>query len=380
MKFQFNSDRLIRQIDWLLIISIIGLLILGALVIRSATFQDQKSENGLADVFQKQLVWIIVGIIALTLIWILDYHLLKGYYLHFYIFNLILLFVVLFLGNREPGAQRWIQIGSFHLQPSEFAKLIIIITLASFLSFRRGEIDKAKDIAMSFGHIALPSLFIFLQPDLGTSLVLLAILIGQLFISGIRLKQLGLILAIGVFIVFIILQFNLLQDYQMNRLLTFINPELDPQGAGYNLTQSKIAIGSGQIFGKGLFSGTQTNLRFLPARHTDFIFSVVGEELGFIGTTLVLVLYLIIITRGIAAAINSKDIYGALIAIGIVSMWVFQITVNVGMTIGIMPITGIPLPFLSYGGSSLLINMLSVGLLLNIYSRRFKTSKKIITV
>lgn len=380
MRINLNRDRLIRQIDWILILAVITILIIGILIISSATHQARTEGDNLSELYPKQLIFIVFSLFILAITWLIDYHQIKGYYFHLYGLNLFFLLLVLLLGNTEPGAQRWIEIGSFQIQPSEISKIIIIITLAAFLSTRKGDLTGIKDIVFAFIHISIPTFFIFLQPDLGTSLVLIAVLIGQLFIAGIKIKHLGVIFIIGFVLIAIILNFNLLKEYQMNRLLVFLNPDLDPQGAGYNLSQSKIAIGSGQIFGKGLYSGTQTNLRFLPARHTDFIFSVVGEELGFLGTSMVLVLYFIIIGRGITIALSAKDIYGALVSIGIVAMWMFQITVNIGMTIGIMPITGIPLPFLSYGGSSMLINMVSVGLLLNIYSRRFKTSRKIMTV
>ncbi len=262
-------------------------------------------------------------------------------------------------------------VGSFRLQPSEFAKIALIITLAAFMAERKGNIA-LKDILFSSLHLAVPLGLVIIQPDLGTAMVFLAIWLGILLVSGAKINHYLLIILLCIIIFSLALQFHMLKDYQMRRLLVFLNPDLDPLGSGYNLLQSKIAIGSGRLQGKGLFSGTQGRLNFIPSHHTDFIFAVLGEELGFLGTSLLLGLYFILLSRGIRIASTAKDMFGTLVATGIIVMLLFQIMVNVGMTIGIMPITGIPLPLVSYGGSSLLANMIAIGLLFNICMRRFR--------
>jgi rod shape determining protein RodA len=366
-----DLSKLTRKVDLVLILGVVALCVYGALMIYSAT-KGSVGRGGDQFIFLKrQIVWIVLGIIIAAFVSFSDYNLLRHYLVPIYLLNLALLVLVFFVGKEAFGAQRWIPFGSFHLQPSEFAKIFVIVTLAIFLSTRKGEISSLADVGLSFLFIALPWLLIFKQPDLGTALVLFAILMGMLLAAGIKIRYFMAIVLSCVLIGFLMINFGVLKDYQMKRLMVFMDPDIDPLGAGYNIQQSKIAVGSGRLAGKGLFSGTQTNLQFLPARHTDFIFAVVGEELGFLGSALLLGLYFVIISRGIRIASTSKNMLGSLIAIGVVSMWLFQIMVNIGMTIGIMPITGIPLPFISSGGSSLWANMAGVGLLLGIYARRF---------
>ena len=366
-----DLSKLNRKVDFVLILGVLALCTYGALMIYSAT-QGSVARGGDQFVFLKrQIVWIVLGIVIAAFVSFSDYNLLRHYLAPIYAFNLFLLVLVFFVGKEAFGAQRWIPVGSFHLQPSEFAKIFLTICLAIFMSTRKGELSSLSDVALSFLFIAVPWLLIFKQPDLGTALVLFAILLGMLIAAGIKMRYFAAIILSCALIGFLMVNFHVLQDYQMKRLMVFVDPDIDPLGAGYNIQQSKIAVGSGRLAGKGLFSGTQTNLQFLPARHTDFIFAVVGEELGFLGSALLLGLYFVIISRGIRIASTSKNMLGSLIAIGVVSMWLFQILVNIGMTIGIMPITGIPLPFISSGGSSLMANLAGVGLLLGIYARRF---------
>lgn len=360
-----------RKVDIWLILGVLALCLYGALMIYSATQGNVGPGKDPFVFLKRQIVWIILGIIIAVAIAFSDYNLLRHYLVPIYVVNLFLLILVFFVGRESFGAQRWIPFGAFHLQPSEFAKIFIIITLAIFLATRKGEVSRAADVGLSFLFVVIPWLLIFKQPDLGTALVLFAILMGMLVAAGIKMRYFLAIIFSCILIGFLMINFNVLRDYQMKRLMVFIDPDIDPLGAGYNIQQSKIAVGSGELTGKGLFSGTQTNLQFLPARHTDFIFAVVGEELGFLGSALLLGLYFIIISRGIRIASTSKNLLGTLIAIGVVSMWLFQIMVNMGMTIGIMPITGIPLPFISSGGSSLWANLAGVGLLLSVYARRF---------
>lgn len=366
-----DFSKLIRKVDFALIFSILALCAYGALMIYSATHGSAEAGTDSYIFLKKQILWIVLGIVITAFMAFIDYNQLRHYLIPIYVLNLFLLTLVYFFGKTSGGAQRWIPIGAFHLQPSEFAKILVIITLAIFLSTRKGEISSLRDIALAFLFVLPPWILIFTQPDLGTALVLFAILMGMLLGAGIKMRYYIAIILTCVLVGFLIINFHVLKDYQMKRLMVFVDPDIDPLGAGYNLQQSKIAIGSGELTGKGLFSGTQANLQFLPAKHTDFIFAVIGEELGFLGSVLLLGLCFIVISRGIRIASTSKNMFGSLIAIGIVSMWLFQILVNIGMTIGIMPITGIPLPFISYGGSSLWANLAGTGLLLSIYARRF---------
>ena len=284
--------------------------------------------------------------------------------------NMLMLLAVMFIGQSALGAQRWIQLGPISLQPSEFSKLIMIIALADMLDRKKGQLNSFQDIIPIFLYVGIPFLLVLKQPDLGTSLVFMAILFGMIFIAGIRTKLLMIIFGAGI--TFMPFFWHFLKDYQKQRLTVFIDPYVDPLGSGYHIIQSKIAIGSGMLFGKGLFGGTQSQLYFLPENHTDFIFAVIGEELGFVGAALILLLYFIVLYRGIKIAGSARDNFGMLLATGITSMLAFHVLVNVGMTAGIMPVTGIPLPLMSYGVSALTTNMISIGILLNIYMRRQK--------
>ncbi|MBC8016391.1 MAG: rod shape-determining protein RodA, partial [Sporomusaceae bacterium] len=238
------------------------------------------------------------------------------------------------------------------------------------LNRKQGRLHSFKDIIPIFLYVGIPFLLVLKQPDLGTALVFMAILFGMIYIAGIRMKHLMIIFAAGI--AFMPIFWHFLKDYQKMRLTVFMDPNVDPLGSGYHIIQSKIAIGSGMLFGKGLFAGTQSQLNFLPENHTDFIFAVIGEELGFIGALFILVLYFILLYRGVKVAGSARDNFGTLLATGITSMMAFHILVNVGMNAGIMPVTGIPLPFMSYGVSALTTNMVSIGVLLNIYMRRQK--------
>ncbi|TZE82241.1 rod shape-determining protein RodA [Calorimonas adulescens] len=362
------DKKLIKNIDYFLLLSIYLICAIGIVAISSATHVQ---ETGSYSMVIRQILWLAIGTVAFIIIISLDYNLIGSYSTYIYFLNLILLLLVMVIGHKSNGAQSWIQLGSFMLQPSEFAKIAIIVTLSKYLSGKEGPLNNLKDILTVGFHVGLPFLLIFIQPDLGTALVFIAIMIGMLFIFGIDFRWIvvgGLTIAVATPLIWLFA----LKEHQKWRILTFLNPSLDPLGYGYHAIQSKIAIGSGMITGRGLFNGTQTQLDFLPEAHTDFIFSVVGEELGFIGTMTVVILYFIIVYRIIRIAMNAKDKFGMYICVGVVSMLLFQIFENIGMTIGLMPITGITLPFMSYGGSSLLANMLAIGLVINVGMRRQK--------
>ena len=361
----------IRHLDPTLVFLALMLAGFGLMMIYSATFANLEDQTlPPRYYFDRQFIFSVVGFVAMIAIALFSYRRLKAWAWLGYVVAVGLLLAVLSpLGTTVAGAQRWIAIGIFQIQPSEVAKLAVIMTLAAVLAECKGSpetIDVLKCIAL----VALPAVFIYQQPDLGTLLVLLAILGGMLLVSGARMRLLIVIAMLGAVAFWGILHVGLLKEYQVNRLTSFLDPAKDPQRTGYNLQQSKIAIGSGQLTGRGLFNGTQTNLRFVPEQHTDFIFTVVGEELGFFGAAVFVVVFGLFVWRGVRIAMMSKDHFGTLLAAGIVSMFAFQGFVNMGMTMGISPITGIPLPFVSYGGSSLISSFLATGVLLNIHMRR----------
>ncbi|MBR3722020.1 MAG: rod shape-determining protein RodA [Selenomonadaceae bacterium] len=365
------NKRILKRIDFPLVFATLGILAMSLVVIGSATHIN--TENAGRYLFvERQGVFVILDIMLVIFFLNFDYKSLSAYGKKLYIFNLIMLLSVMFFGHSALGAQRWISIGPINLQPSEFSKLIMIISLASMLEERVGELNTLSELLPVALYIGVPFILVLKQPDLGTSLVFIAIFFGMVFVSGIRLRILFGIFAAGLLMMPIMWHF--LKDYQKLRLMVFLDPNVDPLGSGYHIIQSKIAIGSGMLMGKGLFEGTQSQLNFLPENHTDFIFAVVGEELGFIGAAVLLILYLIVLWRGILIARDASDIFGRLLAIGVTSMFAFHILVNVGMTTGIMPVTGIPLPFMSYGVSSLTTNLLAIALLLNIKLREQKLS------
>ncbi|HWQ60773.1 MAG TPA: rod shape-determining protein RodA, partial [Negativicutes bacterium] len=361
--------RLLKNLDFTVITVTVLLVLISLVIIGSATHVNNPGEDRYWYV-QRQGLFSLANLVVIFVLLHFDYKSLGKYANILYGVNLVMLLAVMFVGQSALGAQRWIQIGPINLQPSEFSKLIMIISLAHLLEKRQGRLDTFKDLIPIFAFVGVPFLLVLKQPDLGTSLVFLAILFGMLFIAGIRTKHLIGIFAGGLALMPIFWHF--LKDYQKMRLTVFLDPNVDPLGSGYHIIQSKIAIGSGMLFGKGLFAGTQSQLNFLPENHTDFIFAVIGEELGFAGSVIILALYFILLYRGVKIAGEARDNFGMLLATGIASMLAFHVLVNVGMTAGIMPVTGIPLPLMSYGVSSLSTNMVSIGILLNIYMRRQK--------
>lgn len=363
------NRRLLRNLDFVTIILVGLLIVISLIIIGSATHINTPSEDRYWYV-ERQGVFALINVVIIFVMLNFDYRSLGKFANVLYAINLAMLLAVMFVGQSALGAQRWIQIGPISLQPSEFSKLIMIIAMANMLDKRSGKLDSFKDLIPIFLYMGIPFLLVLKQPDLGTSLVFLAILFGMLFIAGINTRHLMAIFGAGI--AFMPIFWHFLKDYQKKRLTVFIDPNVDPLGSGYHIIQSKIAIGSGMLFGKGLFGGTQSQLNFLPENHTDFIFAVIGEELGFIGAAIILFLYFLLLYRGIKIAGVARDNFGTLLATGITSMLTFHVLVNVGMTAGIMPVTGIPLPFMSYGVSALTTNMISIGILLNIYMRRQK--------
>jgi len=363
-------DRLIENLDYTLLFAVVLLCFYGLLVLYSST---RLAVTGGSDPYffvKRQSLWALVGFVFLTIIIFIDYHNLERYSRVIYFGAIILLIMVIFAGRLTYGARRWLAIGPFDFQPSEFAKIALIGFLADFLSKNKQKLDNFFYYLLPFAYTGLLVLLVFMQPDLGTSLVYLAILIIMLFAAGVKIKYLAFTFLASISSIPLLWIF--LKDYQKNRLILFLNPNLDPLGGGYNVIQSKIAIGSGGFLGNGIFSGLQSQLNFLPAQHTDFVFSVVGEELGFIGTVLLLGLYAIILWRGIKIALEARDLLGSLLAAGAVSFLFFHIVVNIGMAMGMLPATGLPLPFLSYGGSFMISNLMVIGILLNVQLNKIK--------
>lgn len=363
------DPKLLKYIEYPIIIFIVLITLISVLVISSATHATAAGED--FHYTKMQIIWFFIGFVAMLIVISVDYHTIANLSNIIYFLNILatVLVIVIGTGKKSTGAQRWIPIGPFGLQPSEFAKLAIIITLSKYLE-KKKPIKTVKNLLPVFIHVGIPMVIVAKQPDLGTALVLIAIMFGIIFVGGLSYKLLAGIIGAGILSVPVL--WKLLRGYQKNRILVFLNPYLDPLGYGYQVIQSKIAIGSGKIFGKGLFQGTQNQLDFLPVRHTDFIFAVLGEEWGLIGGITLFLLYFGLIYYTVKVAFKARDLLGTYMAIGIATMWTFQILVNIGMNIGIMPVTGIPLPFMSYGGSSFIMNMMAAGLVINIGMRRQK--------
>ncbi len=365
-----------RKFDLWLVLLALALVVFGLLVLRSATLLS-------GSVVSRQLliqgVYAAAGVGLMLAVAFVDYRVIGAFAPLIYVGMLALLALVLVAGTSIYGAQRWIGVGPVSFQPSELAKLATVICLARYWASRGAGARGLRTLLGSLAIVALPVILVYRQPDLGTSLVLLAIWLGIAFAAGAPLKWLGLILAVP-FIGFPVV-WGMLHDYMRRRLTTFLAPEKDPLGEGYNLIQAKISVGSGGWWGRGLGNGTQTQLNFLRVQHSDFIFAVLGEELGFMGATALLVLYGLLFTRCLRVAARSRDSFGQLLAVGVTSMLLFQAFVNVGMNVGLLPVTGIPLPFISAGGSSLVSIFVSLGLLQSVLihsqTRRYDTQPNV---
>ncbi|MDQ5815419.1 MAG: rod shape-determining protein RodA [Actinomycetota bacterium] len=363
----------IRHLDPALLFATLILSAFGVLMVFSATVHKQETAGLDPNAFmERQIIFAIVGAGLLIAMSMFDYRHLRALAPVLYALALIGLVLVLTpLGDVRGGASRWINLGAFQAQPSELAKLAVLVAMAAFLAERKAEV-RARDVAAVCGIALVPMVLIYLQPDLGTTLVFVILTGVTLLVGGAKLRHFVALALVAAIAVVAVIQLGLLKDYQIERVTAFLDATPDVQSEGYNLTQSKIAIASGGMRGKGLRAeNTQTSLDFVPEQHTDFIFTAVGEQLGFVGSATLLGLFVLLIWRALRIATMSRDMFGTLMAGGIAAYWVFQVFVNVGMTMGIMPITGIPLPFISYGGSALLTNFLCVGLLLNIHMRRY---------
>jgi len=348
----------------------IALACFGLVVIKSATLH---MPDGNGDVL-KQAAYLVVGVVAMAAFALIDYHVWQRYAWPVYILTLVMLGAVALVGHKALGAQRWIGIGPIIFQPSEPAKLTLTLSLAAVLCSSKRNYRRLRDLIVPIVAFIPPTLLVLKQPDLGTAIIFVVILTALLFFGLPNLAHFAAYSAGLVGAGAAIMLSPFLKGYQRERLLVFLHPTRDPQGSGWNLMQSKIAIGSGQLGGKGLYHGTQTQLGFVPEHATDFIFTVVGEELGFLGSIALLLAYTAFLGLAMLAVSAARDRYGLLVAAGIVAMFTFHVLINIGMTVGIMPITGIPLPFISYGGSSLITCFMAVGVLLNIHLQRNKVS------
>lgn len=362
-----------RHLDPLLILAALGLAAFGLVMIYSATF-FRLEQQGADPMFyvNRQLVSLGIGIVGMAFVTLFDYRVYRAWGPLLYGGSLLLLLFVLAQGTVINGSKAWLVIGGFQFQPSELAKVGLIVMLAALFHERREEALGLRALVEALAIAALPMLLILAQPDFGTFLVFVAIVFGVLLLARVRVRFMVALAVLGIVAFVLVLTSGALEDYQVARLTSFVNPEAAAPADIYNVNQAQIAIGSGQFLGRGLFQGTQTKLSYVPENQTDFIFTVVGEELGFVGSVAMLATFALLLWRAIRIAALSRDMFGTLLAGGVIAVFAFQVFINVGMAIGIMPVTGLPLPFVSYGGTSLIGSFLMIGLLLNVHMRRFQ--------
>ncbi len=366
--------RLLQNFDWSILLVAVVISFLGVITIYSATRPVLDAEQ--QSFYIKQFYWIGLSLICFFLVISIDYRWFIKFAYPVFAAGVILLIVVLIAGRKGMGAQRWIPLGFFSFQPSEFFKLFFVMAVTRYLSDmeQNGLLDLRELVKITLIFFLAPAMLIFKQPDLGTLMILVFIFFSMMVTAGTKRK----IVVVAVIIGLISLPFvgsilwGGLKEYQKHRLIAFIDPDVDPRGVGYHISQSKVSIGSGGFLGKGYLKGTQGLLRFLPEKHTDFIFSVFAEEWGFVGSIVLFVLYLFIILRGFDTAMRARDPAGRLLALGVTFMLFFYFGINIGMTLGIVPVVGVPLPFMSYGGTALLSNFLAIGVLTNVRMRRFQ--------
>ena len=367
--------RPIRHLDPVLLLVTGALSIIGLLAIYSSTRSALITLGADPMVYvKKQIAALVLGILLLLIIATFDYRFFKVYAGFIYAATVLMLVLVRVpgIGSSANGAQRWFQFAGFQLTPSEFAKISLVLMLAAMLSELRTAEPIVPDLIRICGVAIVPMILVFIQPDIGTTIALAAIVVGILVVAGTRTRHLLALALTAIVMIALVFQLHVVRTYQLARITAFLDPQNSADTGAYNRQQAEIAVGSGGIFGRGYLNGTQTNLNYVPEQHTDFIFTVVGEEFGFVGAAFVLALFAILIWRAIRISYLSKDPFGTYVAAGIAAMFAIQMFVNVGMVVGIMPITGIPLPFVSYGGTAMLANFIGVGLVLNVHMRRFK--------
>jgi rod shape determining protein RodA len=362
------SDRRQNRPDWILFATMLLLAILGLVMIYSATRGSSGSVS-----MERQMIFVAAGVVIYLLASLVDYREYRHLTPYLYGGVIILLVAVFFFPERN-GAQRWIDLRFLDLQPAELAKVIVVLAIASILAPHTRDDDRRDlgwpKLALVLAVVAVPAALIYQQPDLGTMLVFVFVMMAMLFAGGGSWRQLTTLTVGGLGAVAYLVQSGRIARYQLDRIEVLFNPNVDPQGIGYNLQQSKLAIGSGQLLGRGLFQGDQTNFQYVPEQETDFIFTAVAEQLGFIGGLVVLLAFLVLVWRILVVAANARDRFGALIAIGIAAMFMFHVFINIGMTMGITPVTGLPLPFLSLGGSAFISLAFALGIVNSIWLRR----------
>ena len=369
------KDSVLRHMDWALIAAVLALALIGTLLVWSATRTGLAQAGGNPNTYlEKQLLNVAIGLVLLIAVSLIDYRILRLSTPLVYAAACLGLLVVLSpLGATVNGAHSWIALpGGFQIEPSEFAKIGMILMLAVVLGGDlrdRASRPGALEVALALAVGGLPLLLVILQPDLGVTILLVVLLVGMIALSGVRLRWLAGLGVAGALAALTIWSLHLLKPYQVQRLTAFANPAADPRGTGYSAAQAKIAIGSGRMFGQGLFHGQLVAGNFVPEQHTDFIFAVAGEELGFVGAITIVALLAIVLVRAIRIAARADDMFGVLVASGIAIWFGVQSFTNIGMTIGITPVTGLPLPFVSYGGSALFADMIAVGVLLAVHRR-----------
>ena len=356
--------RLLYNIDWVLVGSSLAITLVGVAMVYSAT-----QSGRLADHYLKQLVFVGAGAVALLAMALVDYRRLADRAMLLYFASALVLLYMLKFAPVKAGTQRWLVLGGFQLQPSEFVKIATAIFLAKLFSEFRQEELGLRDIALPGAAVGFLALLIAKQPDLGTAVCLLPLLLAVAFLAGLRMRAVAVLA--GALVLVAALAWPFLHDYQKTRIYTFLDPSLDPRGAGYQKIQSQIAVGSGGLVGKGFMEGSQAQLGYLPARHTDFVFSVLAEETGFVGVVIVLGLYLVVLWRMLETARLARDRLGAFVVAGYAGSFGFQVVYNVAMVAGLVPVKGLPLPLMSYGGSSVLASLMGVGLVLSVRMRRF---------
>jgi rod shape determining protein RodA len=359
--------RLATHFEWLLPLLVVAVCTLGTMTVYSAT--QATGEHGPSALTTRQFFWLGAGCFGMVVVLLFDYRRLEPVVLIVYLVVLFGVIAVPFIGRIGGGSRRWIPLGPVSLQPSEFMKLALVLVLASHFSRTRPGALGLREALLPLVLTAIPAGAILAQPDLGSAAIVGIVAFTMLLLGGVRLRWFAAMGAPVVVLAPII--WRHLKAYQQRRILTFLNPDMDPLGAGYHVIQSKIAVGSGMLWGKGFLQGTQNHLNFLPEQHTDFIFSVFAEEWGFAGTIILMTLYLAIVLRCLLIASHARDRFGVLLVLGMAGMIFWQAVINVGMTTGLMPVVGIPLPFFSYGGSSLLCLLVGTGLAMNVSMRRY---------
>ncbi|MCE5335014.1 MAG: rod shape-determining protein RodA [Desulfobacteraceae bacterium] len=362
--------RLIENFDWSIIWVLFAIISIGLLSIYSALY-PQIQARPTSNLFLKQIVWLAIGFTVLCCSLFIDYQKLRSISPWLYGLILLLLLIVLVAGREVNGSKRWLEIAGFQFQPSEFMKVVIVIQLASYFSSQDvSSFPSIQKLVFPVVSVIVPVLLILAEPDLGTAISIMAISATMIFFVGIRWRYLAILFLSGLPLILPVWE-HVLKPYQKRRVLILLRPDLDPLGAGYHIRQSKIAIGSGMLWGKGFLNGTQNKLHFLPEKHTDFIFSVWAEEWGFVGCAVLLVLFCLLIFLTLRVARRSRDRFGTLIVVGMSALILWQALINIGMVIGVLPVVGITLPFVSYGGSSLITLCLAIGMIENVSMRRY---------